>query len=169
MYGERRHHCRCHCTVRTSRAAPHPAVITIRALCHLTSELERDPNQSTRPVCQRESLWLWLWLRLWLWLWSCAYLLCFLVCFVFVCFVFVCVYMLCVVVVFLCVSVCCCVFLYFLCVSVCCCVFLSVSVCGCGCDCGCGCGCGTHGCTLGLPSPVGGWLGVCRHLLSLFI
>ena len=33
-------------TLRTSRAVPHPS--TIRALCRLTSEVERDPVHSTR-------------------------------------------------------------------------------------------------------------------------
>ena len=38
-------------TLRTSRAVPHPS--TIRALCHLTSEVERDPVHSTRYGRQR--------------------------------------------------------------------------------------------------------------------
>ena len=38
-------------TLRTSRAVPHPS--TIRALCRLTSEVERDPVHSTRYGRQR--------------------------------------------------------------------------------------------------------------------
>ena len=40
-------------TLRTSQAVPHPS--TIRALCRLTSEVERDPVHSTRYGRQRAS------------------------------------------------------------------------------------------------------------------
>ena len=40
-------------TLRTSRAVPHPS--TNRALCRLTSEVERDPVHSTRYGRQRQS------------------------------------------------------------------------------------------------------------------
>ena len=39
-------------TLRASRAVPHPS--TDRALCRLTSEVERDPVHSTRYGRQRE-------------------------------------------------------------------------------------------------------------------
>ena len=41
-------------TLRTSRAVPHPS--TNRALCRLTSEVERDPVHSTRYGRQRTLL-----------------------------------------------------------------------------------------------------------------
>jgi hypothetical protein len=41
-------------TLRTSRAVPHPS--TNRALCRLTSEVERDPVHSTRYGRQRENM-----------------------------------------------------------------------------------------------------------------